>query len=158
MFSSVLIVDPDPAAIAFYTAALEQRAHRVNVACDGREGLFELLADPPELLIAEARLPLLNGCDFCTIARREFTVPLVTMIVTALADPAAGSRARACADIVLPKPLDAGLFTQAIDTLQTMAAFARARARRIRGEAAMTRERAHVLLFQSRAIQRKLQS
>ena len=81
------------------------------------------------------------------------------MIVTAVSDPAADYRARACgADIVLPKPLDAGLFTQAIDTLRTMAAFARARARRIRGEAAVVREQARVIHFESRAIQRKLHS
>jgi DNA-binding response OmpR family regulator len=156
MFTSALIVDPDPGSIAFYESVLASRAERIDYAIDGRDALFKLLAHPPELLVVEARLPLLNGCDLCAIVRRDPYAPLVSAIVTALTDAVIEQRVHACgADVILAKPLDAVRFTQAIDALYSAAAMARARSRRIRRDARATREQARIIHRESRALWRK---
>jgi DNA-binding response OmpR family regulator len=121
MFSSVLIVDPEPAASALYACLIGDRAGRIEYASDGRDALFKLLARPPALLVTEARLPLLDGYELCTEARRESGV--LSIMATRLTDPMIRERAhRSAADVVLAKPIDAQLFEHALEHLRARAA------------------------------------
>jgi CheY-like chemotaxis protein len=74
---------------------------------DGREALVKALVHPPELLIAEMRLPILDGNALCEVLRRDVRTRSVPILLVADEMPATEvERARESgADIILVKPV-----------------------------------------------------
>jgi DNA-binding response OmpR family regulator len=157
MFSSVLIVDPEPAASRLYSCLIGDRAGRIEYARDGREGLLKLRANPPALLVTEAWLPLLDGYDLCALAHGEPGV--LSIMATRLTDPMVRQRAHcSAADVVLAKPIDAQLFEHALEHLRARAARAREQSRRIRGQSRVLGGTARVIHRESIDIWRRPRS
>ena len=102
----VLVVDPNAHTRAVYRTALEAASFDVEEAEDGREALVVALSRRPLCLITETLLPFINGCDLCTLLRRDDTTSNVRLILLS-ADGLAIDRRRApcpAADAVLVKP------------------------------------------------------
>ena len=77
----VLVVDPNAHTRAVYRAALEAASFDVEEAEDGREALVVALARQPLCVITETLLPFINGCDLCTLLRRDDTTSNVRLIL-----------------------------------------------------------------------------
>jgi DNA-binding response OmpR family regulator len=61
---SVLVVDDDVALARAISAALREAGYRVRAVNKAEEGLRELEKDPPDAIILDFRMPLINGVGF----------------------------------------------------------------------------------------------
>ena len=104
--SRVLLVDPDDDTRMMYREWFQLSGCEVVEAIDGREALAEALARPPALVIAEIRLPFIDGYALCEILRRDHaTARIPILVVTSEGRTADLARARtAGASAVLVKP------------------------------------------------------
>jgi DNA-binding response OmpR family regulator len=103
----VLVVDPDPETRALYERSFLMAGFEVMHAADGREALTKALVHPPNLVVMELRLPLINGFALCEILRRDnATTGALILVVTAETRPVEleGIR-RVGADDVMAKPV-----------------------------------------------------
>jgi len=114
----VLVVEPDDDTRSLYRQILELLRCDVVEAPDGRDALTKALVQVPSLVIAELRMPFVDGFALCEILRSDRTTANVPiLIVTAETRPAAMNRARTIADAVLRKPTMPGAIVNEIQRL-----------------------------------------
>lgn len=103
---TVLVVDADADTRELYAIVLADVAREVQHASDGRIALAVALARPPALIIADARLPYIDGFMLCDLLRRDAVTATVPLIITT-AEPMARHRGRIPpgASAVLVKPI-----------------------------------------------------
>ena len=61
----VLVVDDDPAVSGALNRALRLEGYEVGLAVDGPEALEEIAIRPPDALILDIGLPVIDGLDVC---------------------------------------------------------------------------------------------
>jgi two-component system, OmpR family, response regulator MprA len=61
----VLVVDDDPAVSGALNRALRLEGYEVTLAVDGPEALEEIAVRPPEAVILDIGLPVIDGLDVC---------------------------------------------------------------------------------------------
>lgn len=100
----VLLVEDDPRVSGFVESGLTRLGFRVEVAHDGRVGLARVIEDPPEVLVLDLMLPLLDGNALLSeLRRRGRALPVLVLS----ACDGVGDRVRALdggADDFLVKP------------------------------------------------------
>ncbi len=69
--STVLIVDDEPGIVELARLYLEQDGFRVETAATGPEGLKQVQAQSPDLVILDVMLPGLDGFGVCREIRRQ---------------------------------------------------------------------------------------
>jgi CheY-like chemotaxis protein len=101
---SVLIVDPDEALRSLYRASVAPFAEAVFESTDGVAALALAFREPPALLVADARLPRVDGAALCEcLSAHQRTAGTLKLIVAS--DEWIAKRAYAAgADKVLIKP------------------------------------------------------
>jgi DNA-binding response OmpR family regulator len=57
----ILVIDDEPELARFVRRALENEGHQVAVSTGGAEGLSRALADRPDLVVLDLRMPGVNG-------------------------------------------------------------------------------------------------
>ncbi len=65
MQGKILVVDDDPDIIEALTMILESRDYQVVTAQDGAEGLTNLKAEKPDLMILDLLMPKMDGFAVC---------------------------------------------------------------------------------------------
>ncbi len=75
----VLVVDDEPFATKLVADHLDRQGYRVTTAGDGEEGYEKFLADPPDLVITDLRMPRCDGAEM--IRRMQSHVPDLPVIV-----------------------------------------------------------------------------
>lgn len=60
----ILIVDDDPGIRNLLTYALTSEGYRVAVAENGRLALDRLAVDPPDLILLDMNMPVMDGLEF----------------------------------------------------------------------------------------------
>ncbi|MGH7213185.1 MAG: response regulator [Tepidisphaeraceae bacterium] len=81
----ILIVEDSPDSAEPIATLLARKGHRTNCQPDGREALAALVADPPDLIILDLRMPRMDGVTFLQVLRsylRWDKLPVI--VVTAL--------------------------------------------------------------------------
>jgi CheY-like chemotaxis protein len=87
----VLVVDDEPGIRATVSAMLEIEGYAVAEAMNGAEALVAVESDPPDLILLDMRMPVLDGWGFATeLRRRGHNTPIVVM--TAARDAARWAR------------------------------------------------------------------
>ena len=76
----VLIVEDDRSLVEVLQYNLEQSGFQVSVARDGQSGLEQARLNPPELIILDLMLPVLDGLEVCKRLRSD-TVTRDVLIV-----------------------------------------------------------------------------
>jgi DNA-binding response OmpR family regulator len=61
----ILVVDDDPDILEAISMILESQGYKVVTACDGVEGLANLKAENPDLLILDLLMPKMDGFAVC---------------------------------------------------------------------------------------------
>jgi CheY-like chemotaxis protein len=108
----------------------------VREAADGRDALTHALVHPPDLLLTDVGLPLIDGLELCEILRRDRTTAAVPiLIITGEARKNVLARAAQSVNTVLIKPATPAAIRAACESLL-------AEARELRGRAANTSNRA----------------
>lgn len=82
----VLVVDDDPDLQELVADALLARGYRVDRADNGLEALEHVAANPPNLILLDMRMPLMDGWGFARAFHSKYgrTIPIV--VVTAAED------------------------------------------------------------------------
>jgi CheY-like chemotaxis protein len=86
MGARVLVVDDDPWILRMVTATLEKRNYVVDTAKGGQQALERAHAHPPDLIISDVMMPVMDGWTFVEHLKsdpRLSTVPVI--FLTALA-------------------------------------------------------------------------
>jgi two-component system nitrogen regulation response regulator GlnG len=103
----LLLVDDDPELVlAQITHALGPLDVRIDVACTGAEGLRQLTAEPPDVVLLDMRLPDLQGLEvYEQIRRHDARIPVIFVTSTTAADTAIAAMQQGAYDYLF-KPLD----------------------------------------------------
>lgn len=76
----VLVVDDEPDIRATVQAMLEIEGYLVEQAANGADALAVIEREPPDLVILDMRMPVLDGWAFSTeLRRRGHEIPVVVM-------------------------------------------------------------------------------
>lgn len=80
MTPTVLIVEDDPALMRGLSDNFRLHGYEVRAAADGRAGLAEALAAPPDLVLLDVMLPLVNGFEVCRQLRaQKLDMPIIML-------------------------------------------------------------------------------
>lgn len=109
----VLVVEDNADEAQMVKMILEPHGYDVTLAADGREGLEQVEARKPDLIVLDVMMPLLNGFAMCARLRevpeyQEIPVILLTAVAGRIRDtkyPLSGVL-RAEAEEYLEKPVD----------------------------------------------------
>lgn len=78
----VLVVDDDRVLVDLIASVLQDAGYLVQTACNGREGLDQLIADPPDLVLLDLHMPVMDGLTFFRLLKQREesdTMPVVLM-------------------------------------------------------------------------------
>lgn len=78
---TVLIVEDSSEGRDIYAAALEAAGYRVAQAADGAEGVRMATDDPPDLVIMNLSVPLVNGTDAIEILKSHPVTEHIPVVV-----------------------------------------------------------------------------
>jgi two-component system, OmpR family, response regulator len=104
----ILVAEDDPGGAQALARLLRGRGHAVRVAADGGSAAAEALSDPPDVLLLDIGLPLLDGWEVALRVRRsERGRRCLIVAVTGCDRPADRLRSRrAGIHVHLAKPVD----------------------------------------------------
>ncbi len=84
----ILVVDDDPGIRALCAAVLGADGYEVIQAADGREGFARAVSAPPDLVLLDVNMPVLDGFGLAVALRNdERTRDLPLVFVTGEAEP-----------------------------------------------------------------------
>ncbi|MGH2470775.1 MAG: response regulator transcription factor, partial [Chloroflexota bacterium] len=84
MSRRILVVDDEENVVDFLRLGLQYEGFQVQVGTTGLQGLALVEADPPDLLILDVMLPLLDGVELCQRIRSRYrTAHLPIIMLTA---------------------------------------------------------------------------
>jgi two-component system response regulator AtoC len=100
----VLVVDADEGVRRTLSSGLEAEGYAVTVAAGGVDGLSRALADRPDFIVYDLRVPDLNGLEFMDRYREAGGGAAVIVMYAYGSDAIALAAIQAGAYDVLPKP------------------------------------------------------
>lgn len=130
---TLLVVDDDADIRLLLRLELAGRGHRIQEAADGRQALAAIASDPPDLVLLDMMMPVLDGWGVLDELDAATAPPVV--VITALATE--GNRhvvealGKGALDVI-PKPFDPGWLTGLVDAVLRVAPDERAEYRRQR--------------------------
>jgi two-component system, OmpR family, response regulator len=128
----ILLVEDDPHTSAFITKGLGEDGHAVDVADNGRDGLFLASSESYGAVVLDRMLPLLNGLDLLRALRAAGNATPVLML-TALGDVDHRVEGlRAGADDYLVKPFAYSELSARLDSISRRGDGRREEATRLR--------------------------
>jgi CheY-like chemotaxis protein len=112
----VLVVDDDAAIRMLCSINLERAGLEVLVAEDGLRGLERALAEEPDLVVLDVRMPGLDGFELAARLRREDQTRAIPLVfLTSESTPAHRARARALGVLAyLTKPFEPALLVSLV--------------------------------------------
>jgi two-component system, OmpR family, alkaline phosphatase synthesis response regulator PhoP len=76
----VLVVEDDPALMRGLSDNFRLHGFEVRTAVDGRSGLAQSLLNPPDLIVLDIMLPLMNGYEICRqIRQQKRNMPIIML-------------------------------------------------------------------------------
>lgn len=115
----VVVCEDDPSIQKLIRAALRSTPHEVRIAGDGAAGLALALADPPDLIVTDISMPLMDGFalgDAVRSAESLKRIPILFMTASVQATDIEKCY-RHGATAYLGKPFTTNDLRQHIDTL-----------------------------------------
>lgn len=112
---TVLYVEDDRALQGLVEFWLADAGYRVQLAADGAEALTMIRAEPPDLVITDAMMPLVTGDELVETMKADPDLAAIPVIMaTAAASPLRVARMKQVGCVaVLAKPLDEQTFLAA---------------------------------------------
>jgi len=78
---NILVVDDEPQITRVLKTTLSSQGYGVRSAADGQQALDEMKAWPPDLIITDLRMPLMDGLELCRLVRKDSRVPIIVLSV-----------------------------------------------------------------------------
>ena len=82
--TTILVADDDPLMLKLLKANLEANKYRTEIAIDGAEAIKKIEREPPDLVLLDIMMPLMDGFEVCRHIREWSVVPII--MVTARGD------------------------------------------------------------------------
>ena len=102
---TILVVDDEPHIRQLLRQELEAVGYRVKTANDGMDGLNQVKAEPPDLIILDVMMPTINGFDLAAVLKNNpATMGIPTSVLSIIQDQERGYRLGI--DRYLTKPID----------------------------------------------------
>ena len=102
----VLVVDDDPELLEYLSDHLARQGYDVDLASDAQSALEAIRQSPPEIIIADVRMPGIDGVEFCRQVRAEGFHDIPFIFCSGLGSaPKRVEGLRAGADDYLVKPI-----------------------------------------------------
>jgi two-component system, chemotaxis family, chemotaxis protein CheY len=101
----VLIIEDDVAVLQALTMVLEQEGYAVGTALNGEEALRTIDTDPPDLILLDLWMPVMNGWQFLDRLRHP-QHPHRRVPVIALSADVGARRRPLPIELFLNKPMD----------------------------------------------------
>jgi len=99
--SKVLVVDDEPDQRFMLRRIFEEAGHQVVEASDGAAALELALESPPDLVVTDITMPVMNGVELVRRLHSEPATAAIPIVITS------GDWHLACdADALVPKPYD----------------------------------------------------
>ncbi len=86
---TILVIDDEVILAEMLQALLEDEGYRVITAGNGREGLERLAEQPPDLILCDVMMPLLDGRELCREVQAHPNYGAVPIILMSAASAAA---------------------------------------------------------------------
>ena len=117
--ANILVIDDDRDILRLLEFALNRAGHDVIIASDGQQGLAELEAQKPDLIVADIMMPKMTGYDFCKQVRASSgAVDIPIIIFSARFQPVDKQTAlQAGATDYLPKSISPDALVKRIEEL-----------------------------------------
>jgi CheY-like chemotaxis protein len=112
--SSVLVVDDERAIRDFLGDVLTGEGYDVSTASDGHAALTQLATAPPDLVLLDIMMPVLDGRE---VLRRMRADPRLSRVAVLVMSAAADPGPLVGVDRFLPKPFDLDRLLSAIGEL-----------------------------------------
>src|SRR6186713_1225362 len=77
----ILVAEDEPLIRALVTMAFEAEGYEVDTAADGAEALAKAFRQPPQAIVLDLMMPVMNGWDFLEAWQREPTSGAVPVVV-----------------------------------------------------------------------------
>jgi DNA-binding response OmpR family regulator len=77
--SAVLVLDDDPRMLRLLRLNLERDAYQVLTESDASSALDRVVIEPPDLILLDVMMPLLDGFTFLTRLREFSTIPVIML-------------------------------------------------------------------------------
>jgi len=106
MGKKILIVDDEPSIIVPLQFLMEQNGYETMVAFSGEEAMETIVAGPPDLILLDIMLPIIDGFEVCQRVREKPELDHVRIImITAMGSEANIAKGLALgADAYITKP------------------------------------------------------
>jgi DNA-binding response OmpR family regulator len=75
----ILVAEDDPKQANLVRVYLEREGHNVLLVGDGRSALDRCRSRPPDLVVLDVMMPVVNGLDVCRILRAESSIPILLL-------------------------------------------------------------------------------
>ncbi len=113
---TILVIDDEPHIRQLLRQELEASGYQVRTAKDGMDGLNQVKAETPDLIILDVMMPTINGFDLAAVFKNNpATMGIPTIILSIIQDQERGYRLGV--DRYLTKPIDTELLLNDIRTL-----------------------------------------
>jgi two-component system, sensor histidine kinase and response regulator len=85
--SDILIIDDTPTNLKILVNILGQRGYNMRVATEGKRGIQSALMDPPDLILLDIMMPVMDGYAVCTeLKRHEPLADVPVVFISALSE------------------------------------------------------------------------
>jgi CheY-like chemotaxis protein len=106
MMSSILVVDDDHDLVEVLVQVLDAEGYRVSYVFDGQPALQELAHNPPDVILADIKMPEVDGVSLVRRLRlMGLTMPVVFMSAVSIGMPGLP---------FVPKPFDLETLLEAV--------------------------------------------
>jgi DNA-binding response OmpR family regulator len=79
LIKKILVIEDHPAMRYALQAGLEQEGYQVITASDGQIGLLLFYENPPDLVILDITMPVMDGWQVCQQIRQTSPVPIIIL-------------------------------------------------------------------------------
>ncbi len=106
MGKKILIVDDEPSIIVPLQFLMEQNGYETTVAFSGEEAMETIIANPPDLILLDIMLPVIDGFEVCQRVRERPELDYIRIVmITAMGSEANVAKGLALgADAYIAKP------------------------------------------------------
>ena len=106
MGKKILIVDDEPSIIVPLQFLMEQNGYETTVAFSGEEAMETIIANPPDLILLDIMLPVIDGFEVCQRVRERPELDHIRIVmITAMGSEANVAKGLALgADAYIAKP------------------------------------------------------
>lgn len=121
MSHEILIVDDDKELRFLLRAILSKKGFKVTEAADGKAAVDHTMASPPDLILMDIMMPIMDGITACQIIRnKESSAHIPIILLSALSiDKQKEKGAGSGANFYLTKPVPSSVLIETIDQALT---------------------------------------